>query len=104
MRAMLRTVLILGAMLGGCTPVQMRADMDRPSGEGYASTGDIVVRIHRTDDLPNVFGRADLFGRTRERGFTKVRYMGDQLGRDACIPTSRRGHHDQRNHDVTNRR
>ena len=28
------------------------------------------------DDLPKVFGRADLFGRTRDRGFSEVRYMG----------------------------
>ena len=76
MRGMLRAVLLIGALLGGCAPVQMRADTDGPAGEGYASTGDIVVRVRRTDDLPTIFGRADLFGRTRDRGFTEVRYLG----------------------------
>ena len=69
-------VWMVAALLAGCSPVQMHSQVNRPAGEAYASTGDIVVRVERTDDLPNVFGRADLFGRTRDRGFTEVRYMG----------------------------
>jgi len=69
-------IVALAILVLGCAPVQMRSQIDRPAGESYASTGDIVLRVHRTDDLPNVFGRADLFGRTRDRGVTEVRYMG----------------------------
>jgi hypothetical protein len=73
----MRSILFAVAMLlAACNPVQMRSEINRPVGEPYASAGDIVVRVERTDDLPNVFGRADLFGRTRDRGFTEVRYMG----------------------------
>jgi hypothetical protein len=54
----------------------MHSRADRPPGNAFASTGDIVLRITRTDDLPNLWGRADLYGRTRERGFEEIRYMG----------------------------
>jgi hypothetical protein len=73
MRAIFLGVLFLVA---ACAPVQMRSQIDRPTRDAYASTGDIVLRAQNTEDLPNVFGRADLFGRTRDRGFTEVRYMG----------------------------
>jgi hypothetical protein len=76
MRGKITSILGLAIFLVGCAPVQMRSQVDRPAGESYASTGDIVLRVNRMDDLPNVFGRADLFGRTRDRGFTEVRYMG----------------------------
>src|SRR5215208_4670230 len=68
--------LALAIAVVGCAPVQMRSQPDRPAAESFVSTGDIVVRVQRADDLPNAFGRADLFGRTRDRGFTEVRYMG----------------------------
>jgi hypothetical protein len=69
-------ILSVSLCLTCCAPVQMRAQMDRPAGELYVSAGDIVLRVQRADSLPNVFGRADLFGRTRDRGFSEVRYMG----------------------------
>ena len=71
------TAIFLAMLLvAGCAPVQMRSQMDRPTGEAYVSAGDIVLRVQRAEDLPNIYGRADLFGRTRDRGFTEVRYMG----------------------------
>jgi hypothetical protein len=76
MRGKITSILALAIFLAGCAPVQMRSQVDRPASESYASTGDIVLRVNRMDDLPNVFGRADLFGRTRDRGFTEVRYLG----------------------------
>ncbi len=76
MREIFGCAVALGMLLAGCAPVQMRSQIDRPIGDSYVSAGDIVVRVQRTDDLPNVFGRADPFGRTRDRGFTEVRYMG----------------------------
>src|SRR5436305_2082755 len=73
-------VTLIFPLLCGCAPVQMRAQIDRPAGEAYVSTGDIVLRVERVDDLPNVFGRADLFGRSRDRGFTEIRYIGLNAG------------------------
>ena len=63
-------------MLTGCGQVQTQSQLSRPAGEVYVGVGDIVFRIARAENLPNAFGRADVFGRTRERGFTEVRYLG----------------------------
>ncbi len=63
-------------LFAGCAPVQMHSGTDRAPGVAYASTGDILLRVNRTDDLPNIFGRADLYGRQRDRGFSEIRYMG----------------------------
>lgn len=35
-----------------------------------------MVRVDRTECLPNVFGKCDIFGRKRVRGYSDIRYMG----------------------------
>lgn len=72
------SVVVLSALvLYGCSPVQTRTATSRPVGQvSVASIGDVIVRVQVSDDLPNVFGRADLYGRTRDRGFSELRYLG----------------------------
>lgn len=41
--------------------------------------GGQVFKITRTSPLPNVFGRADIFGRTVDRGSVELRYQGKTL-------------------------
>jgi hypothetical protein len=38
--------------------------------------GGQVFKITRTSPLPNIFGKADLFGRTVDRGSVELRYQG----------------------------
>lgn len=38
--------------------------------------GDVVLRLDLKENLPNAFGRADIYGRKRDRGFSELRYMG----------------------------
>lgn len=73
--AILGCIVTLSAILA-CSPVETRSGLDRPTGVSFASAGDLLLRVNRQDDLPNAFGRADLFGRTRDRGYTEIRYMG----------------------------
>jgi hypothetical protein len=40
--------------------------------------GDVVLRVEGRESMPNAFGRADLFGRTRPTGFTTIQYGGMQ--------------------------
>ena len=64
-------------VLAGCAPVAKHSALDQPQGvELMAGIGDVIVRIDLTEDLPNAFGKGDLFGRTRDRGFSEIRYMG----------------------------
>ena len=44
--------------------------------ETYSSVGDVLLKVTLRDSLPNVFGKADIFGRKRDRGFVEIRFMG----------------------------
>ena len=68
---------LLLAVLVGCAPVEKHAQLDQPQGlELMAGIGDVLLRVDVKEDLPNLWGRADLYGRTRDRGFSELRYMG----------------------------
>lgn len=81
------SVLALLAALTACAPVRMQEAASRPPGEAEAAIGEVMLRISLRDNLPDEFGSADVFGRTRDRGFVELRYLGlDPEGR----PTFRR--------------
>lgn len=69
--------------IAGCAPVSQSVMTAKPIGvQSYASVGDVIARFEIKENLPNAFGGADIFGRTRDRGFSELRYMGlDQSGR-----------------------
>jgi hypothetical protein len=48
------------------------------SQSAVAGVGDVVLRVEGRESMPNVFGRADIFGRTRTTGFTTTQYGGMQ--------------------------
>ena len=69
--------LFVFSILTACAPVTQTANLNKPVGaQSYASVGDIVIRANATESLPNAFGQADVFGRTREAGFSELQYMG----------------------------
>lgn len=76
----MRMVLALLALaLAGCGDIKEHAAMSRPAvaGRPYtAGAGDTVMDLRLSQSLPNAFGRADAFGRTRDSGRVIVRYLG----------------------------
>ncbi len=69
--------LLVVLALAGCSPVEKRVVLDQAqSVELVAGIGDVMLRADVKEDLPNLWGRADLYGRTRDRGFSELRYMG----------------------------
>lgn len=81
--ALLRHLCVISlAALFACAPIEQHSSVRQPIGTKLvAGIGDTVLRVVKTEDLPNIFGRADLYGRTRDRGFTEIQYMGvDQMG------------------------
>ena len=44
--------------------------------ETYSSVGDVLLKVTLKDSLPNAFGKADIFGRKRDRGVFEIRFMG----------------------------
>jgi hypothetical protein len=45
-----------------------------------ASVGDTVLRVSREKNLPNIAGKADIFGRTTPTGVETVQYLGVKDG------------------------
>jgi hypothetical protein len=71
------TIIIGLAVLTGCAPIQQTANISTPIGQSLrAGVGDEIIRAEGRESLPNVYGRADIFGRTRPTGFTVVTYGG----------------------------
>lgn len=69
--------LFVFCIMTACAPVSQTSTLNKPSGaQGYASVGDVLFRVDAKESLPNAFGGADVFGRTRDRGFSELRYMG----------------------------
>lgn len=82
----MRVAIVLAAMiaLGGCGEIKEQATLYKPAvaGKPYiAGPGDTVMDLKLTQPLPNAFGRADVFGRSRDAGRVVVRYLGTQDGK-----------------------
>lgn len=69
--------ICLIAIITGCMPVQSDQVLSQPKGQQLvANVGGVVLKVKKTRDLPNVFGKADMFGRTVDEGYTELRYEG----------------------------
>jgi hypothetical protein len=87
----MRNVVIsftFAASLAGCAPIQQTANISTPIGQSLrAGVGDEIIRTEGRENLPNVFGRADVFGRTRPTGLTVVQYRGLRDGKALLVRT-----------------
>jgi len=69
--------VIFAIALSGCAQIQTYEHLDRETEAQYtASINDEIFRIHKTKDLTNAFGKADLFGGKSDIGTTELRFMG----------------------------
>lgn len=73
-------IVAVVAALAACTPI-----MQYQKAEGAlnvplrAGPGDVVLRVSKARDLENAFGRADLYGRKTNEGFSELRFVGLDL-------------------------
>jgi hypothetical protein len=71
------TVLLCAWVLAGCATVRQYETLATPQGRTLrAGVGQAVFRITKTRDLPNIFGRADLWGERVDAGHQELRYLG----------------------------
>jgi hypothetical protein len=80
MRSSRLVLLCLALAACGSTDRQFVTDA-RPSTAGQVKqvgVGDTVLDLKITEPLPNAFGKADVFGRTRAAGRVIVRYLGER--------------------------
>lgn len=63
--------------LPGCAQVEHSQQIAQPVGRTITvPVGGAIATITKDKDLPNVFGRADLYGRKVNEGVTKIIYKG----------------------------
>jgi hypothetical protein len=75
--------LLACTYLIGCADVQERSHIvgGRVGTTLTASVGDTVLRVASEKNLPNMMGKADIFGRTTPTGVETVQYLGVRDGR-----------------------
>jgi hypothetical protein len=75
--------LLLAAALASCADVQESSHIvgGRTGTPLTAGVGDTVLRVSREKNLPNIVGKADIFGRTTPTGVETVQYLGVKDGR-----------------------
>jgi hypothetical protein len=75
----IQIAILLSIGLMSCAPIQQQTIVSTPVGQSLtAGVGDVVLRAEGRENMPNIIGRADLFGRTRPTGFTTIQYGGMQ--------------------------
>jgi hypothetical protein len=83
MRAHFLCVILFATTVAACSPVQDRSSVaiPAPGQQATVGVGDIVFELRKRESLPDEFGTADVFGRTRDTGRVTLRYTGVQDGR-----------------------
>ena len=71
------TLAVTALAVAGCAQVQQRQQLAEPIGLVMRTpVGGTIATIMKDRDLPNAFGRADIYGRTVDAGFTRLIYRG----------------------------
>jgi hypothetical protein len=74
-------------LLNACAPIKETMNVTTQTSQSLtAGVGDVVLRAENLQNLPNVFGASDIWGRTRSTGFTTIQYGGmDATGKIVLI-------------------
>ena len=73
---------LLTLLLSGCGEIKNSSRITQEKKESHvAGVGDAIIEIDTRESLPNAFGKADMFGRTRPTGKIIVSYLGLEQGR-----------------------
>jgi hypothetical protein len=69
--------LLLTFSLVACSTIQTYRSLDQTAGQQLtASVGGTIFRLNRSSDLPNAFGKADLYGGKVDRGYAELKFLG----------------------------
>ncbi len=70
-------LFIVMIALSGCATIQSHNRLEQPEGKILtASIGSTIFRMNKSSDLPNVFGKADLYGGKVDKGYTELKFKG----------------------------
>lgn len=69
-------VVAITAILSSCATIQNYRTLEQPQNQTLtASVGGTIFRLNRTSDLPNVLGKADLYGGKVNKGYAEVKFL-----------------------------
>ena len=67
----------MAMLVSGCATVQNYYRMEQPEDKVLtASIGSTIFRMNKSGDLPNAFGKADLYGGKVDKGYTELKFKG----------------------------
>jgi hypothetical protein len=70
-------VSLIVPCVAACSPVAQQTSVSVPLNQTLtAGVGDVILRAEGRESMPNAFGSADLFGRTRPTGVSSVQFAG----------------------------
>src|SRR3972149_3771733 len=70
-------LLVAAALIAGCATIKHASNTEQPIGQQtIAGVGDVVLRVNKQRNLENAFGKADIFGRKTNEGFSELRFAG----------------------------
>lgn len=70
-------LVLLAGLLAACATIENYRALNQPAGQVLtASVGGTIFRLNRSSDLPNVFGKADLYGGKVDRGYAELKFLG----------------------------
>ncbi|HCI5649323.1 hypothetical protein [Klebsiella quasipneumoniae] len=76
---MRKVLLVATLLLTGCSSIKNYETLDQQTNTDLKTyVGGEVFKIQRSSDLPNVVGKADIWGGKVDRGYTELRYLGVQ--------------------------
>jgi curli biogenesis system outer membrane secretion channel CsgG len=65
------------ACLSGCGTIEHTSYIEQPTGQvRLAGIGDVVLRVNKQRNLENIAGKADMWGRKTNEGFSELRFAG----------------------------
>ncbi len=77
MRKLAIGVLTIALFISGCATIQNCNKLEQSEEKVLtASIGSTIFRMNKSGDLPNVYGKADLWGGKVDRGYTELKFKG----------------------------
>jgi len=77
MRRTLLGCFMVVLLMSGCGTIKETAKLEQTiNRQLIAGVGDTVLKIDKQKNLPNLFGKADIYGRKTSAGYATLQYIG----------------------------
>lgn len=68
---------VTAVFISGCATIEHTSNTEQSIGKkSTVGVGDVVLHVNKQRNLENAFGKADLFGRKTNEGFSELRFAG----------------------------